>query len=111
MHSNEAAARLIIDGAGDLVRRISDFQDAPPRYERLFEDYARLALQPGSAILIFAPNSVEFLLHWVAILANACVPCAIAPSSKTALVGALQKSIKIAAFVGPHLDPSRCQAQ
>lgn len=106
-----AAARMIIDGAGDLVRRISDFQDAPPRYEQLFEDYARLALQPGSAILIFAPNSVEFLLHWVAILANGCVPCAIAPSTKTALVGALQKSLKIAAFVGPHLDPARYQAQ
>ena len=104
-----AAARMIIDGAGDLTRRISDF--GTPKYDQLLEGYARLALQPGSAVLIFAPNSVEFLLHWIAALANGYVPCAIAPSTKTSLVTALQKSLKIAAIVGPHLDPARYQTK
>ncbi len=104
-----AAARMIIDSADDLARRISDFGDASPKYDQLFEGYARLALQPGSAVLIFAPNSVEFLFHWIAALANGYVPCPIAPS-KTSLVSALQKSLKIAAIVGPQLDPARYQA-
>lgn len=106
-----AAARMIIDGAADLERRVSDYGDASPKYDQLFEGYARLALQPGSAVLIFAPNSVEFLFHWIAALANGYVPCAIAPSTKTSLVTALQKSLKIAAIVGPHLDPTRYQAK
>ena len=95
-----AAARTIIDNADDLSRRISDFGDTPPKYDQLFEGYARLALQPGSAILIFASNSVEFLFHWIAALANGYVPCAIAPSTKMSLVSALQKSLKIAAIIG-----------
>jgi len=78
-----AAAKMIIESARDLTRRISDFGDATPTYDQLYEGYARLALQPGSAVLIFAPNSVEFLLHWIAALANGYVPCAIAPSTKT----------------------------
>ena len=106
-----AAARMIIDSANDLARLISDFGNASPKYDQLFEGYARLALQPGSAVLIFAPNSVEFLFHWVAVIANGYVPCAIAPSTKTALVSALQKSLKIAAIAGPHLDPARYQTK
>jgi len=106
-----AAARMIIDSAAELERRISDFSGSSPKYDQLFEGYARLALQPGSAILIFAPNSVEFLLHWIAAIANGYVPCAIAPSTKTSLVSALQKSLKLAAVVGPHLDPNRYQAK
>ena len=106
-----AAARMIIESAADLERRISDFGDASPKYNQLFEGYARLALQPGSAVLIFAPNSVEFLFHWIAALANGYVPCAIAPSTKTSLVSALQKSLKITAIVGPHLDPIRYRAK
>jgi len=106
-----AAARTIIDNADDLSRRISDFGDTPPKYDRLFEGYARLALQPGSAILIFASNSVEFLFHWIAALANGYVPCAIAPSTKMSLVSALQKSLKIAAIIGPQLDPARYRAK
>ncbi|MGB7922958.1 MAG: class I adenylate-forming enzyme family protein [Pyrinomonadaceae bacterium] len=106
-----AAARMIIDSADDLARRISDFGDASPKYDQLFEGYARLALQPGSAVLIFAPNSVEFLFHWIAALANGYVPCAVAPSTKRSLVIALQKSLKIAAIVGPQLDPARYQAK
>src|ERR1051325_9584187 len=106
-----AAARVIIDSAADLAQRISDFGDAPPKYDQLFEGYARLALQPGSAVLIFAPNSLEFLFHWIAALANGYVPCAIAPSTKTALVSALQKSLNIAAIAGPRLDPARYQAK
>lgn len=106
-----AAAKMIIDDADDLARRISDFGDASPKYDQLFEGYARLALQPGSAVLIFAPNSVDFLFHWIAALANGYVPCAIAPSTKTPLVCALQRSLKIAAIVGPQLDPARYQAK
>lgn len=106
-----AVAKTIIDGAGDLARRISDFSDTSPKYDQLFEGYARLSLQPGSAVLIFAPNSVEFLFHWIAALANGYVPCAVAPSTKSSLVSALQKSLKIAAIVGPHLDPARYQAK
>jgi len=106
-----AASRMIIDSADDLRRRISDFGDAPPKYDQIFEGYSRLALQPGSAVLIFAPNSVEFLFHWLAALANGYVPCAIAPSTKASLVSALQKSLKIAAIVGPQLDPARYQAK
>jgi long-chain acyl-CoA synthetase len=106
-----AAARMIIDRVDDLARRISDFGDASPKYEQLFEGYARLALQPGSAVLIFAPNGVEFLFHWIAALASGYVPCAVAPSTKTSLVTALQKSLKIAAIVGPRLAPARYQAK
>lgn len=106
-----AVARMIIDDAADLERRVSDFSDTSPKYDQLFEGYARLGLQPGSAVLIFAPNTVEFLFHWIAALANGYVPCAIAPSTKSSLVTALQKSLKIAAIVGPHLDPSRYQAK
>lgn len=106
-----AVAKTIIDGAGDLARRISDFSDTSPNYDQLFEGYARLSLQPGSAVLIFAPNSVEFLFHWIAALANGYVPCAVAPSTKSSLVSALQKSLKIAAIVGPHLDPARYGAK
>src|ERR1043166_8041325 len=106
-----AAARMIIDSAHDLTRRISDFSGASPNYDQLYEGYARLALQPGSAVLIFAPNSVEFLFHWIAVVANGYVPCAIAPSTKTSLVNALQKALKIAAMSGPQLDPGRCQAK
>ena len=105
-----AAARMIIDSAADLARRVSDFGGASPKYDQLFAGYARLALQPGSAVLIFAPNGVEFLFHWIAALANGYVPCAIAPSTKTPVVTALQKSLNIAAIVGPRLDPARYQA-
>src|SRR5436305_13748737 len=97
-----AAARMIIDSADDLARRISDFGDAAPKYDQLFEGYARLGLQPGSAVLILAPNSAEFLFHWIAALANGYVPCAIPPSTKTSFVSALRKSLKIAAIVGPQ---------
>jgi acyl-CoA synthetase (AMP-forming)/AMP-acid ligase II len=102
---------MIIDSADDLARRISDFGDASPKYDQLFEGYARLALQPGSAVLIFAPNSVEFLFHWIAVLASGYVPCAIAPSTRTSLVSALQQTLNIAAIVGPQLDPARYQAK
>ena len=101
-----AAARMIIDGVSDFARRISDFEDSAPEYGQIFEGYARLALQPGSAVLIFAPNGVEFLFHWIAALANGYVPCAIAPSTKTSLVSAIRKSLNIAAVAGPYLDPA-----
>lgn len=106
-----AAARMIIDSADDLARRVSGFGDASPQYDQLFEGYARLALPPGSAVLIVAPNSVEFLFHWIAALANGYVPCAIAPSTKSSLVSALQQSLRIAAIAGPQLDPARYQAK
>jgi long-chain acyl-CoA synthetase len=106
-----AAAKLVTDSAHELAQRTSDFGDASPNYDQLFEGYARLALQPGSAVLIFAPNSVEFLFHWIAAIANGYVPCAIAPSTKTSLVSALQRSLNIAAIVGPQLDPARYQAK
>ncbi len=102
-----SAARGLLDGAGDLARRVSDFGDPPPAYERIFTGYARLALRPGSAVLIFAPNSVELLLHWLAVVANGYVPCVIAPSTKSSLVNRLQRSLKIAAIAGPQLDPAR----
>jgi acyl-CoA synthetase (AMP-forming)/AMP-acid ligase II len=102
---------MIIDSVDDLARRVSDFSDTSAKYDQLLEGYARLALEPGSAVLIFAPNSVEFLFHWIAVLANGYVPCAIAPSTKTSLVKALQKSLKIAAIVGPRLDPSRYETK
>ncbi len=106
-----AAARMIIDGVDDLARRISDSGAGSTAYDRLFEGYARLELQPGSAVLLFAPNGVEFLFHWIAVVANGCVPCAIAPSAKTSFASALQKSLKIAAIAGPQLDPARYQAR
>jgi acyl-CoA synthetase (AMP-forming)/AMP-acid ligase II len=107
---NTAASR-IIDGAAELGRRVSGFGDASPEYSQLYEGYARLALRPGSAILIFAPNSVEFLLHWVAVLANGCVPCAIAPSSKAPLVRGLQAALQVSAIAGPRLDAARYPAR
>jgi long-chain acyl-CoA synthetase len=106
-----AAARMIIESVDDLARRVSDFGGASPSYDRIFEGYARLALQPGSAVLLFAPNGVEFLFHWIAVVANGYVPCAIAPSAKTSFASALQKSLKFAAIAGPQLDPARYQAK
>lgn len=105
------AARLVIDNVHDLLRRVTDFSNASPDYDQILEGYARLALLPGSAVLIFAPNSVEFLLHWIAVLANGYVPCAIAPSTKAVFVSGLQKSLKIAAIAGPQLDPGRYKAR
>jgi len=105
------AASMIIDNVDELARRVFDFGDAEPNYDQFFEGYARLALQPGSAVLIFAPNSVEFLFHWIAVLASGYVPCAIAPSAKTSLVRTLQTSLQIAAIAGPQLDPVRYQAK
>lgn len=106
-----AAARTIIDSANDLHRRVTDFGYSSPTYAQLNEGYARLALQPGSAVLMFAPNTAEFLLHWIAALANGYVPCAIAPSTKTPMVNALRRSLKIAAILGPQLDPVRFEAK
>ncbi|PCE33691.1 hypothetical protein BZL54_04085 [Burkholderia ubonensis subsp. mesacidophila] len=102
---------MIIDGIDDIARRISDFGDAPPKYELLLKGYANLKLQPGSAVAIIAPNSAEFLFHWVAILANGLVPCAVAPSSKTAFVHALCESLNISAVVGPQVEAARFQAK
>ncbi|WP_404337990.1 class I adenylate-forming enzyme family protein [Sphingomonas sp. MMS12-HWE2-04] len=106
-----AAARTIIDSVGDFARRISDFNDTTPEYAPIYEGYARLSLQPGSAVLILAPNGVEFLFHWIAVLATGGVPCAIAPSTKTPLVLAIQQSLNIAVIVGPQLDPTRYDTQ
>lgn len=105
-----AAARTIIDSARDLARRVTDFRDSAPNYEQLVDGYARLALPPGSAVLIFAPNCIEFLFHWIAVVENGYVPCAIAPSTKTSLVSALRETLNIAAIVGPQLDAGRYQA-
>jgi acyl-CoA synthetase (AMP-forming)/AMP-acid ligase II len=101
---------MIIDSAADLARRTSGSRSAPPQYNHLVEGYARLALPPGSAVLIFTPNTVDFLFHWIAILANGYVPCAIAPSTKTSLVTALTQSLNIAALAGLQLDPARYHA-
>src|SRR5579872_1472838 len=106
-----AAATMIIHSADDLARRVSGFGDASPKYDQLFDGYARLALEPGSAVLIFAPNSVEFLFHWIAILANGYVPCAIAPSTKMSFARALQQSLNIAAIVGPQLNTVHYRAK
>lgn len=105
-----AAARMLVDSADQLARRVTDFGEASPQYAQLSDGYARLALAPGSAMLIVAPNSVEFLFHWIAALANGYVPCAIAPSTKTPVVSALQKALTITAIVGPQVDPVRYQA-
>ncbi|MEJ2409000.1 MAG: class I adenylate-forming enzyme family protein [Novosphingobium sp.] len=102
---------MIIDSVGDLSRRVSDFEGASPEYDTLFEGYARLGLEPGSAVLLLAPNSVEFLFHWIAVLANGYVPCAIAPSSKTSLVSALCMSLGMAAVAGPKRDQPRLEGR
>jgi acyl-CoA synthetase (AMP-forming)/AMP-acid ligase II len=106
-----AAAKMLSDSVDDLALRVSDFGHSSPAYDQLFEGYARLGLQPGSAILILAPNSVEFLFHWLAVIANGCVPCAVAPATKAVVVTALRKSLGIAAVAGPRLDPARHQAK
>ncbi|PCE22670.1 hypothetical protein BWP39_23610 [Paraburkholderia acidicola] len=105
------AASMIIDGVGDLTRRISDFGNSTPKYELLFQGYADLKLQPGSAVVILAPNSAEFLFHWIAILANGLVPCAIAPSTKSAFIQRLCESLSISAVVGPQVDAARYQSK
>lgn len=106
-----AAARMITESTHGLTRRISDFSDVTPNYGQLLEGYARLRLLPGSAVLMLAPNSVEFVFHWIAVLANGYVPCVIAPSTKPSLVGALQRSLNIAAIVGSQVDPGRYHAR
>lgn len=93
-------AQRIIENAADIDKRIADFSEFRPRYCDILEGYSRLDLKPGSAILLCAPNSAEFLLHWIAILAVGCVPCAAPPSLKTAQIVALQASLNIAAVAG-----------
>lgn len=105
------AARKIIDSASELDRRITDFSNSSPNYQQLEKEYSQLALQPGSAVLIFAPNGIAFLFHWIAAIANGYVPCAIAPSSKISLIKELQKSLHFVAIVGPQLDPTLYQAK
>jgi len=105
------AAGTILDSTRDLARRVSGSDEAPPQYGQLVEGYAHLALEPGSAVLIVSSNSVEFLFHWIAVLANGYVPCAIAPSSRTSLITALQGSLQIAAIAGPHVDPAKYRAR
>jgi acyl-CoA synthetase (AMP-forming)/AMP-acid ligase II len=104
------AASLITGAVDDFARRARALGETPPPYRLLLEGYARLGLEPGSAVLIFAPNSVEFLFHWIAVLASGCVPCAIAPSTRSAMVAALRHSLGIAAVAGPNLDPARYEA-
>lgn len=101
-----ASASLIIDSTRDLARRVSDFTGTAPDFGQLRDGYARLALAPGSAVLVLAPNSVDFLFHWIAILANGYVPCAIAPSTKASLVTAIRDALDIAAIVGAQLEPA-----
>jgi acyl-CoA synthetase (AMP-forming)/AMP-acid ligase II len=102
---------MIFDNVADLTRRVSDFERASPDYQAILTGYARMALEPGSAVLICAPNGAEFLFHWIAALANGYVPCAIAPSTKTAHMREIQRSLKVAAIVGPRLDPARFHAR
>lgn len=100
----------IIDAADELSRRVSDGGDPPPAYRSLRDGYARLGLAPGAALLVLATNSVEFLLHWIAIVANGYVPCAVAPSTKAATIDALRQSLTLTAVVGPGLRASRHRA-
>ena len=106
-----AGAGLIADSVDNLERRVSDFGGYCVKYDQIFDGYARLALEPGSAVLIFAPNSVEFLFHWIAVLLNGYVPCAISPSTKTQLAVALRKSLKFSAIAGSQLNPACYQAR
>jgi long-chain acyl-CoA synthetase len=108
-----SAARMIIDSVEDFACRVSDVSpsSSPPKYHDIYAGYARLALEPGSAVLIFAPNGTEFLFHWIAVLANGCVPCAVATSTKSPLISALLNTLHIAAIVGPRLDPARHQGR
>lgn len=105
-----AAARMIVDSAADLERRVSGIRETSPSYRLILEGYARLALEPGSGILLVAPNSVEFLFHWIAALANGYVPCAAAPSTKTPALRALRHALKMSAIAGPQLQPARLEA-
>ncbi len=95
-------AQRIIENATEIEKRITDFADFRPRYCDILEGYSRLGLRPGSAILLCAPNSAEFLLHWIAILACGCVPCAAPPSLKIAQVNAMQTALDIAAIASPQ---------
>lgn len=105
------AARTIIDSARDLHRRVSDFSDVAIPYPLIFEHYARLNIKPGSAVMILAPNSLEFLLHWIALVANGLVPVAIPPSTRSTAILDLKRSLSISAIVGARLDPSRYAAK
>jgi long-chain acyl-CoA synthetase len=101
------AARTIVDGARDLHRRVSDFSGASVNYAEIAEGYARLDIQSGSAVMILAPNSFEFVLHWIAIVASGLVPVAISPSTRSTAVLDLKSSLQISAIVGARLDPAR----
>ena len=102
-----SAAALVIDSARDLHKRVSDFGDNTPDYQLLLAGYSRLSLPPGSAVLLLATNSFEFLLHFIAVLANGLVPVAVSPSTKSALINVLVKSLQISAIAGPRIEPTR----
>ncbi|MCW8060097.1 class I adenylate-forming enzyme family protein [Agrobacterium tumefaciens] len=97
-----ATAEMFISSARDLPRRASDFSHVAPSHDTLVEGYAKLNLPPGSAILLSAPNTVEFLLHWIAVLQNGLVPAAIAPSAKQSFVESACSSLRIAAISGQN---------
>jgi long-chain acyl-CoA synthetase len=106
-----SAATLVIDSAKDLHKRVSDFGNNTPNYQLLLAGYSRLNLPPGSAVLLLASNSFEFLLHFIAVLANGLVPVAVSPSTKSTLINALVKSLQISAIAGPRIEPTRHAGQ
>lgn len=105
-----AAAKVLIDSARDLMTRASDFNSDVPSYDRICEGYSKLNLHPGSAVLLFAPNTREFLLHWLAVLANGLVPAAIAPSAKRSFVEDVCRSLYISAVSRPSTQQAGLDA-
>ncbi|NVN10071.1 class I adenylate-forming enzyme family protein [Nguyenibacter vanlangensis] len=96
----------LFDGAAEFERHCLGGTTPIVTYKSLAEEYGRLGLQPGSAILILAPNGLEFLQHWLAILSNGLVPVAISPSARSPRINRLRHEFGLAGVVGVKINPS-----
>ncbi|MFD2408191.1 AMP-binding protein [Azorhizophilus paspali] len=89
----------LLDAMTELSSRVTCSNSNCQDFSQIYEDYAKLELEPGSAILFLAGNSLEFIYHWVAIVANQYVPVPASPALKSARIKDLQRSLSLSAVV------------
>ncbi|GAA2696162.1 MULTISPECIES: class I adenylate-forming enzyme family protein [Actinosynnema] len=95
--------RALVDFLAGVVEQ--DAPGAPPA--PLPEVVGALGLEPGSAVLLSAPNGVRMLTAFFAVLSAGCVPVPVAPSAGAGRITALAEGIGASAVLAPVLDPNR----
>jgi long-chain acyl-CoA synthetase len=94
----------------NLSKMLDQLNDAPKLIENcninsndirhLVLKYKKLNIESGSVVIILAPNSAEFISHWIAIILAELVPCAIPPSSPISRISFIEQDISAAATIG-----------